>query len=262
MARPTAGALGRLPIDFADLCVACGASRRGSQVSRRRLPQRPGEASPNATLGRQLDDELEDTSGGLAAPDIAEAVEEPDGLTVLPKDHHAEPAHTFPPSPMGQSREQHTPQAAPLPVIDDGNGHVGDLRVVVRANVTRDAYRLPAQSVDSDDRLVVAVVDVKKVVELSRRQLLLTGEEPPVARLFAQPLETGRFKRLVLGSDGRRVTRAPSRKVTVRRQEEVDIACSTIFVRTHVAAGRGDACARTAVAKDLQASEKALSEME
>ncbi len=48
---------------------------------------------------------------------------------------------------------------------------------------------------------MVVVVDLNKVVELSRRQLLLTGEEPPVARLFAQPLETGRYKRLVLGSD-------------------------------------------------------------
>ena len=136
--------------------------------SRRRLPQRAGQPSPDATFGRQLDDELDHASVILAS-DIAEAVEEPEGFAVLAKDHRAEPAHTFPPSPVGQSREQHTPQAAPLPVVDHGYGQLGDLCVVVRANVARDAHRFPAQLVDGDDRLVVAVVDVNEVVELSRR---------------------------------------------------------------------------------------------
>src|SRR5450755_313530 len=45
------------------------------------------------------------------------------------------------------------------------------------------------------------MVDLHEVVELSRRQLGLSREKPPVARLLAQPLEAGGEKRLVLGRD-------------------------------------------------------------
>jgi len=84
------GALGLLRIDLANLGVACAASQRDKQVPSRRLPQRAGEASADATFGRQLDDELDHASVILAS-DIAEAVEEPEGFAVLAKDHRAEP---------------------------------------------------------------------------------------------------------------------------------------------------------------------------
>jgi hypothetical protein len=81
------------------------------------LPQRAGEASPDATFGRQLDDEL-DHASVIFASDIAEIVEEPERLAVPSKDHRAEPAHTFLPSPVGQGREQRPPEARPATATD------------------------------------------------------------------------------------------------------------------------------------------------
>src|SRR5215210_3285221 len=45
------------------------------------------------------------------------------------------------------------------------------------------------------------MVDVSEVGEFGRRQLILRSEEPPVARLLAQALETGGQKLAVLGRD-------------------------------------------------------------
>ena len=84
-------------------------------------------------------------------------------------------------SASGQSREQRATYATPLPVVDDGHGHLSGVRLVVRADVPREAHQLPARRVDGDDRLVVVVVDVVEVVQIRRRQLVQDREEPPVA---------------------------------------------------------------------------------
>ena len=99
------------------------------------------------------------------------------------------------PGAGGQRRQQARSPPPPLPVVDHGHGDLGglgDLGVVVGADIACGADRLAGGSVDGDDRIVVAVVDVDEVVEVCRGQLVEPCQEPAVARLPAEAPEAGR----------------------------------------------------------------------
>jgi len=54
-------------------------------------------------------------------------------------DERGEPAHALPPRAIRQAVEQRVAQAEPLPVVRDGDRDLGNLAIVGRANVARDA---------------------------------------------------------------------------------------------------------------------------
>ena len=55
--------------------------------------------------------------------------------------------------------------------------------------------------VDGDQRLVVAVIDVRQIVELEVGERGSVSEEAPVARVVAPPLEDVGYERPVDGGD-------------------------------------------------------------
>ena len=67
-----------------------------------------------------------------------------------------------------------------LRLAELGYTHLGDLGIVGRANVARDAEHVTTREVDSDDGLVVTVIDVDEVVELGWGKLRFGGEESAV----------------------------------------------------------------------------------
>ena len=68
----------------------------------------------------------------------------------------------------GQAPQQLAAEAAALPVVDDGDGRLGDRGLLGQADVAGDADARAALRVARADRLVVDVVDLGEVGELAR----------------------------------------------------------------------------------------------
>ena len=109
-----------------------------NQASRGRRPQCADEPRAHAPLEGQLDHEL-GIAGAEPAPGITGALEQPEGRAIITLDERGEPAHALPPRAIRQAVEQRVAQAEPLPVVRDGDRDLGNLAIVGRANVARDA---------------------------------------------------------------------------------------------------------------------------
>lgn len=97
------------------------------------------ELPPKRGMGAQLDH-----AGVPLVPGIADVREQPERPRVVAPDERAEPAHALAPRAIRRAVEQRAAQATPLPVVGDGDRDLGDLRIVLPANVAGDAQRLPA----------------------------------------------------------------------------------------------------------------------
>jgi hypothetical protein len=75
-------------------------------------------------------------------------------------------ADAFGAGAAGQLGQQLGAQPAALPVVDDGDGDLGGVRVVGVADVTGDTDAAPAGVLQRAERLVVVVVDIGKVAQL------------------------------------------------------------------------------------------------
>ncbi len=71
------------------------------------------------------------TAGVPLAPGVADAREQPEGRRVVALDERAEPAHALAARAIRQAVEQRSAQAAPLPVVGDGDRYLGDLFIVL-----------------------------------------------------------------------------------------------------------------------------------
>ena len=146
----------------------------------------------------QLDAELH-LASVRAACRPSQPLEQRDGLDVRREDRRLEAAHALLGRTLRQRVEQQPADPAPLPVVGDHDGRLGD--VGARPHVPGDADAVPRHGVDGDERLVVAVVDAREVVEVAVAEPRHRPEEPAVARLGAQPLEALGQGRPVLGLD-------------------------------------------------------------
>src|SRR5581483_3539104 len=109
----------------------------------------PAEAPPDALPGPgEVDDELE-VAGGAAArrPAIRrEAAGEVEGAPVLAHDQGEEALDPLLPGPLDEPLQERRPDAAALPVVDDGERDLG-LRGLGPAHEPGDADRLAASGV-------------------------------------------------------------------------------------------------------------------
>ena len=75
-----------------------------------------------------------------------------------------------------------------MPRVDDGDGHVGALRLAGPGRVAGDADDR-ARAVERDDRDVAALVDLGEEREVAAAEPGLRAEEAPAARLLAEARE-------------------------------------------------------------------------
>jgi hypothetical protein len=73
-----------------------------------------------------------------------------------------------------------------VPLVDDGHGNVGSLRVLGISDVASDAHTASVDEAECYERLVVVVVDRGEVAQLGRGQPWLSGQEPKLPGLEAQ----------------------------------------------------------------------------
>jgi hypothetical protein len=83
--------------------------------------------------------------------------------------------------PLGQLAQQGGAQAAPLPGVDDGDGHLGLVRLAGVADEPRHPHQLPGAWCHRDQSFVVVVVHVGEERQALLGQVRFGGEEPPVA---------------------------------------------------------------------------------
>src|SRR5439155_15103517 len=69
-------------------------------------------------------------------------------------------SYSIVPGPVGQEGEQLGAQAPALPVVHDGDGDLGGVRVVGVPDVAGDAHAAPVGGAQRADCLVVVVVDL------------------------------------------------------------------------------------------------------
>jgi hypothetical protein len=98
----------------------------------------------------------------------AEVPQQPGRGRVVGCDRGGEAADALLAGPVGQPGQQFGAQAAALPVVDDGDGDLGRVRVVAVPDVPGDAHAAPAGVVQRAERLVVVVVHIGEVAQLGR----------------------------------------------------------------------------------------------
>ena len=79
-----------------------------------------------------------------------------------------QPADAFLAGPVGQPGQQFGAQPPALPVVGDGEGDLGGLRVVGVPDVAGEARAAPVGRVQRDERLVVVMIHVGVVTQLGR----------------------------------------------------------------------------------------------
>jgi hypothetical protein len=89
-----------------------------------------------------------------------------------------------------------------MPLVDDGDGHLGRLRVLARPDIACHSKRGIASSVEGDERFVVVVIDLGEIGQHGLAQLGDRGEEAPVPGLGAQALIGGTQGFSMARSDG------------------------------------------------------------
>jgi hypothetical protein len=67
---------------------------------------------------------------------------------------------------VGESEGEAGADAVSLPVVDHGDGQLGNTVIDRRANVARDSDPFVARGVDRDESLVVVMVDLGEVAQL------------------------------------------------------------------------------------------------
>jgi len=97
---------------------------------------------------------------------------------------------------FGQLVHQQRPHAPALPIVEHRDRHLGGPRVV-EPHVARHADHLCAVWADSDERLVVAVIDLGEVGQVLFGEALDRVQEAAIARFGAQSLETSSEQSLV-----------------------------------------------------------------
>ena len=102
-----------------------------------------------------------------------------------------------------------------MPLVDDGDGHVGALRLPDPGRVAGDADDR-ARAVERDDRDVAALVDLGEEGEVAAAELGLRAEEAPAARLLAEAGEEVADAGLVV-----RLDRADHEALAARECEEM-----------------------------------------
>jgi len=128
---------------------------------------------------------------------------------------------------VGQPVQERSPHSTPLPIVDDSDGGLGCVGLARRAHVARNPNRLSVV-IQCDDRLVVVMVHLGQILKLRGTQLGHRGEEAPVPRILAQPLEPPHEQVLVVRPDG---TKPDPGAVTEPDRAGYD--------RHHSSAGRG-----------------------
>jgi len=99
----------------------------------------------------------------------AQAAEQRGHGRVVGRDQRGEAADAFGAGAAGQLGQQLGAEPAALPVVDDGEGDLGGVRVARVADVTSDADAAPGGVGQRAERFVVMVVDVGEVAQLGRR---------------------------------------------------------------------------------------------
>jgi len=112
-------------------------------------------------------------------------------VAILGEQQGGEADDALGPSAFGEQVEQRRADAAPLPLVDHGDGRLGRVRAVGAADEARDADAVAGNRVDRGERLVVVVVDVGQVGHDIVRELRHRRQEALVARLRAEPLKAG-----------------------------------------------------------------------
>src|SRR5207302_7050038 len=100
---------------------------------------------------------------------------------VVGGDRRGETADAGLAGPVGQLGQQLGAQPAALPVVGDGDGDLGGLRVGGVPDVAGDAHAALVGGAEGAERLVVVVVHLGVIAQLRRRQRVLAGQEPQLA---------------------------------------------------------------------------------
>ena len=197
------------------------AGRRVPDLLRGAAPgPEPRRSSRTATRSRSCEIE----------PELERAVAAADGPGAE-SPHQRRRGHVVPQRAAGQAadavraripgcdaRGQRRAEAASVPVVGNRDGDVGG---VVRSRpdgVAGDADHPAVDRVERHDRLVGDVIDVGQVRQLALGQRRLRPEEPPVARLRAEPCEPVGERVTVTRPDRRACARASRRRARARRR--------------------------------------------
>ena len=131
----------------------------------------PGSVASRPSQGSSLGASFDLVLHGavLAADEVgAGAAEQRGHGRVVGRDQRGEAVDAFGAGAAGQLGQQFGAQPAALPVVGDGDGDLGCLRVAGVADVAGDADAAPAGAVQRAERLVVVVVDVGEVAQFGR----------------------------------------------------------------------------------------------
>jgi hypothetical protein len=99
----------------------------------------------------------------------ADAAEQRGHGRVVGRDQRGEAADAFGAGAAGQLGQQLGAEPAALPVVDDGEGDLGGVRVARVADVAGDADAAAVGVVHRTEGLVVVVVDVSEAAQFGRR---------------------------------------------------------------------------------------------
>jgi hypothetical protein len=134
-------------------------------------------------------------AGGLGVPEPAGQGEHG---PVLGQDLRGEVRNALVGGPPGQLAQQGGAQAAPLPGVDDGDGHLGLVRLPWVTDEPGHPHQLPGAGQHRDQSFVVAVIDCGEQGQGPPGQTGFGGEEPPVARGLAElPVRLGEAGRVI-----------------------------------------------------------------
>jgi hypothetical protein len=140
----------------------------------------PGPGAAGKFPWNQRD--LVDDGGGLAADKIC-----PDGSCqssyrhIVGRDQCGEAADTLLEGTLRQLSHQFGTESATLPLVYDGDGYFGGLRVYGGPDITSDAHAAPVGTIHRAERLMVVMVDLGEVAQLCRGQFGLCRQEPHLA---------------------------------------------------------------------------------
>jgi hypothetical protein len=162
------------------------------------LAQQRSDASRRLYFG-QVDRQL-DFATVLGANRVPEPLEQVNRLRVVREHRGFEAADPLLARALDERVEQPGPSTPALPVVHDHHRRLGHIRA--GTHVARHADAIAGSLLDRHERLVVAVVDAGEIVQVAFAEVRDGPEEPPVARLRAEPLEPVRESRTVIGLDG------------------------------------------------------------
>jgi hypothetical protein len=154
------------------------------------------------TPGRQCDLVFDGAGLVMSGSDVgADVSQQPDHGRVVSRDQRGEAPYALLAGAVSQLTQQLGAQSPALPVIDDGDGNFGSLRVFVVPDVASDAQAAAVDVIQRPERLVVVVVDLGEITQLRLGQFRFARQEPQPSRLGTQPEEALGQERSVTGPD-------------------------------------------------------------